>query len=89
MVVLKDFNTIVTSENQYYEKVKGNQLDNHTIVAFHRIGSQYIYAWQLIQWDDEIIDGAVGRCSMRADPVDPNGFIFNDEIYKIEADAYV
>ena len=89
MTVLTDFDTVVTSKNQYYEEVKGHQMDNHTMVAFHKMGKKYLYTWQLIRWDKEIVDGNVDYCTMQAEMVDPEGFIFEGEIYKIGEDVYV
>ena len=83
MIILKDFDDVITSNNEYYEEVKGHQLDNHTVIAFHRYANTNMWMWQMLFWYEEIIEGNVSESRMDFTPIDPSGFIWNNEIYKI------
>lgn len=59
----------------------GKQIGANAFVSFSQHG--IYWAWTLHEFDKDINNGEVAPNSGRNVVVDPKGFIYNDEIYKI------
>ena len=67
-----------------YEEYQGKQLSDYAFLSFSRIGAYW--AWVVHEFDTGIKDGEVSPNSGHDFTVNPDGFIYNDEIYKIQID---
>ena len=68
--------------NEVDEVICGKQLSKNAFLSFSKVGMYW--AWIIHEFDAEIENGVVSPLEGRDSTVNPDGFIFNDEIYKIQ-----
>ena len=89
MVIINEANDSLLVINPYSEEqeatLHGKQISKNAFVSFSRHG--IYWAWTLNKFDTDIEDGVVRPHSGTNVVVDPNGFIYNDEIYKIQIEV--
>ncbi len=89
MVIITEANDSLTIINPYSEeedlKLVGKQIGNNAFIAFTR--HAIYWAWTLHEFDADIENGVVKPHSGTNIVVDPNGFIYRDEIYKIQIEV--
>ena len=64
------------------ETLTGKQIGESSFVAFTRQGMYW--AWAVYDYDAPIVNGVVFPSTGHLKTVNPEGFIYNDEIYKIK-----
>lgn len=89
MVIITEVNDKLIILNPYSEEqegyLEGKQISKNAFISFSRHG--IYWAWTLNEFDTDIEDGVVRPHSGTNVVVDPNGFIYNDEIYKIQIEV--
>ena len=86
MIIIKDTPDTITLKNPHNGEVigtyNGKQIDDYSFVSFQQAGPYW--AWTLFEIDAPIIDGVSSPSSGKSSAVNPSGFIYKDEIVKIE-----
>ena len=86
MVIIKDIPDTITLKNPHDGGIigvyKGKLLDDYSFVSFQQNGPYW--AWTLFEINTPIVDGESSPTTGKSSVVNPVGFIFNDDIVKIE-----
>ena len=86
MVVIKDASDIITLKNPHDGEIigtyRGKQIDEYAFVSFQQTGPYW--AWMLFEINSPIIDGVSSPNNGKSTVVNPSGFIYKDEVIKIE-----
>lgn len=93
MIEITDFNDTLITNVPTIEKIKGHQLNEYNFIWFGRFNHENAWRWYRIEFDFPIVDGkaippAEGAYHSYLKPVDPDGFIFDGEIYCIKSDTF-
>lgn len=86
MIIISEVNDTITLKNPHDGSTigvyKGKQIDGYAFVSFQQNGPYW--AWTLFELDAVIVDGVSSPHSGKSSVVSPAGFIYKDEIVKIE-----
>ena len=86
MIIIRDIPDTITLKNPHNGEVigvyKGKQIDDYSFVSFQQNGPYW--AWTLFEIDTPIINGKSSPTNGKSTVVNPAGFIYKDEIVKIE-----
>ena len=86
MIIIKDMPDTITLKNPHDGATigvyKAKQIGENAFVSFQQAGPYW--AWTLFELDAPIVDGECSPNSGKSSAVNPAGFIFDDEIVKIE-----
>lgn len=86
MTIINEANETITLKNPHDGSIigvyKGKQIDDYAFVSFQQNGPYW--AWTLFELDSPIVNGESSPHSGKSSVVNPAGFIYKDEIVKIE-----
>lgn len=86
MIIIRDIPDTITLKNPHTDEVvgvyKAKQLNETAFISFQQAGPYW--AWMLFEIDTPIVNGVASPSSGKSAAVNPQGFIYDDEIVKIE-----
>ena len=86
MIIISDIPDTITLKNPHDGETIGvyraKQLDDYSFVSFQQNGPYW--AWTLFEINTSIVNGESSPTTGKSSVVNPAGFIFKDNIVKIE-----